>query len=57
MNWTYNVSLYNALVLVDAYMFWLDLNYACIYVYMFCSVLNYKFEFFGEKYIVGVVLD
>jgi hypothetical protein len=58
VNWTYNVSLYNALVLVDAYMFWSDLNYACIYVYMLCSDLNYKFEFFfGEKCIVGVVLD
>jgi hypothetical protein len=44
-DWTCNVSLYNALVLVvrfELYMFWSDLNY----IYMFWSNLNYKFEFF-----------
>ena len=53
MNWTCNISLYNALVLVDAYMFWSDLNYICIYVYMFWSDLNYKFNFFLLKNVLN----
>ena len=37
VNWTYNGSLYNALVLVvrfELYMFWSDLNYICICMYV-----------------------
>ena len=60
MNWTCNVSLYNALVLVvrfELYMFWSDLNYICIYIYIFWSNLNYKFDFLVGKRTIGAVLD
>jgi hypothetical protein len=56
MNWTCNVSLYNDFVLVvrfELYMFWSDLNYICIYIYV-----SVRFEFFlAGKCTVRMVLD
>ena len=47
MNWTCNDSLYNAFVFVVRFK-----------LYMFCSNLNYKFEFFLTKKIYcRAVLD
>ena len=50
VNWTYNGSLYNALMLVVRFELY-------IYICVFWSNLNFKFDFFAEKYTVGAVLD